>query len=802
MNAIPATQLEPVQALRSVALDAPPSDTSAIRWLTDIRGDEAKSVGGKGANLGEMVRAGLPVPPGFVITSQAFVAALDASGLRAELQGLFEGTQKPDLQDLESTAARMRALANTLIIPEPLRAAIAEAYSKLGVDCLVAVRSSATSEDSAATSFAGMHESFTNVRGVESLLARVRECWTSVYGTRALAYRRDQRLSEEPQLAVVVQVMVDSARSGVIFTANPVDSDRDTVVIEAAFGLGEVVVGGQVEVDTYRVAGLTREVRERRIGHKAFKITRDASGAQVRVDLNEAEAQRRVLSDAEVQALAALALRVEAHYGKPQDVEWAESGGEIYLVQTRPITTLTPAAQAAPAASGAGVLARGLGASPGRASGKVRVLKSALDGAQLQAGEVLVANMTSPDWVSVMRRAAAVVTDSGGMTCHAAIVSRELGIPAIVGAGNATQLLKDGVLVTVDADRGQVLAGASPAAAIEPPSAAGEAAAHKLSAAASAAVTLQRAANTCATRVYVNLAMAEQAEKVARLPVDGVGLLRAEFMLLDALENIHPREFIASKGSAAFIERMEAQLLSITRAFMPRPVIYRTYDFRTNEFRGLLGGEKFEPHEENPMIGYRGAFRYVADPELFKLELETIARVRAQTPNLHIMIPFVRTFWELERCMALIDASPLGSDRKLLRWIMAEVPSVVYWLPHYAKLGIHGVSIGSNDLTQLMLGVDRDSTVCAELFDESDPAVLDAITRIIQTAAAHGLTSSLCGQAPSNKPEFAEALVRAGITSISVNVDAVSKALDTVAAAEQRILLQTAREQLARAAKH
>jgi pyruvate,water dikinase len=287
--------------------------------------------------------------------------------------------------------------------------------------------------------------------------------------------------------------------------------------------------------------------------------------------------------------------------------------------------------------------------------------------------------------------------------------------------------------------------------------------------------------------------MADQAEKAAALPVDGVGLLRAEFMLLDALESTHPRAFIAAQGGEALVERLSTQLLRITRAFSPRPVIYRSYDFRSNEFRGLRGGESFEPKEENPMIGYRGAYRYVSDPELFKLELAALARVRQQTPNIHLMIPFVRTYWELERCLELVEQSPLGRDRKLLRWIMAEVPSVVYWLPHYAKLGIHGVSIGSNDLTQLMLGVDRDSTVCAELFDESDPAVLDAIVAIIRKAAAHGLTSSLCGQAPSNKPDFAEALVRAGITSISVNVDTISSARQVIASAEQRLLLEAAR---------
>ena len=750
-----------------------------VRDFANITIADAEQAGGKGANLGELVSAGLPVPPGFVVLREGYLESMERAGVRAELAAAHaEAMSFVDDQDrLAEASERMRDLVRKAGMSNEARDEVLAAYSALGGDLDVAVRSSATGEDGADASFAGMNATFTNVHGAETLVTAVIDCWASLFGARVVAYRASRGFTAEPAIAVVVQKMVASERSGVAFTADPSNGAVDRVVVEGAFGLGEVVVSGSVEPDTYVVAKDGFGLLRTRIGKQAFKLVRGPGGGDERIDLDEREASQRVLSDLQVVGVARLAKQVEEHYGSPQDVEWAIQDDHIWLVQARPITTLGVSPQPESAPSEAEVLVSGLAASPGTVAGAVRVLTLPQQGKSLRDGEILVAPMTNPDWVPTMRRAGALVTDSGGMTCHAAIVARELGVPCVVGTGNATEVLSDGQLVTVDGLMGEVLAGDQVRAAVTT---------QPVVAVAPAAV------ESTGTKLYVNLAMVERAEAVAAMPVDGVGLLRAEFMLTEALGGRHPRALMANGEQEQFVAAMSKSLLRITQAFNPRPVVYRAIDFRTNEFRGLAGGDAFEAVESNPMIGYRGCYRYVREPELFNLELAALARVREHTPNLHLMIPFVRTRWELEACLELIDASPLGRHRGMHRWVMAEVPSVVHWLPEYVNLGIDGVSIGSNDLTQLVLGVDRDSEVCAELFDESDPAVLDAIGQIVGTARKLGITSSLCGQAPSTQLGFAERLVRMGITSISVNPDVVGVARAAVAAAERRLLLDNA----------
>jgi pyruvate,water dikinase len=756
--------------------------TETIIWLRDLRRDDTAIAGGKGANLGEMMAANLPVPDGFVVTAHAYLDAMGRAGVREQIASLARDVAAGDADAAKMKAAELQGIVRAAGLPAELAGHISSAYRRLGAEAFVAVRSSAVGEDSASTSFAGMNETFTDVRGEQELFARVVDCWASLFGARACAYRASRKIDAEPAIAVVVQYMIDASRSGVMFTADPASGNRSQIVIEAAHGLGEALVGGEVEPDTYVVSHDQPRVMSTHAGAQKYALVRRADGTEARVDLHRAESSPPVLSDAEILQIATLGRRVEERYGSPQDVEWAIGDGDVWLVQARPITTLgRPTPSSGPPATGS-VLVRGLGAAPGRATGRVRILASPAEGDALVEGEVLVAPSTSPDWMSVMRRAAAVVTESGGITCHAAIVSRELGVPCIVGARGATEALTDGSVVTVDATAGVVIEGMAPPSPNR--------AVVQLAAPVPAGIGTTE---PLATRVYVNVAVSDRIEAVAGLAVDGVGLLRAELLLTSALGGVHPQQLIARDGRAAFVERLSAALVPITRAFAPRPVVYRTADFRTNEFRALEGGADFEPIEANPMLGFRGCFRYVSDPTMFQLELEALARVREETPNLHVMIPFVRTTWELERCLELIDGSPLGRHRGLHRWVMAEVPSVVFRIPEYASLGIDGVSIGSNDLTQLVLGVDRDSPACSELFDETDAAVLDAIRRIVEGAHAVGLTASLCGQAPSNRPEFAEHLVRYGIDSVSVDPGSVDRVRAAIGRAERRVLLDAAR---------
>jgi pyruvate, water dikinase len=630
--------------------------------------------GGKGANLGELTTAGLPVPDGFVVGAPTYATFVDETSLRERIAERLRGLDVDDTAALERSAQDIRAMIEAQAVPVAIRRSIAEAYAELASEDghpPVAVRSSATAEDTASASFAGMNETFLNVRGEAAVVDAVRRCWASLFGARTIFYRAKRGLDQAGMdIAVVVQRQLASTRAGVMFTVDPSSGREDRLVIEGSFGLGEAVVSGSVSPDRYVVAKESLRILAREVRRKELVVegAPEGGGTLVR-EARPEEAEAPTLDDDEVRELADLGRRIERHYRAPQDTEWAyDPDGRAWILQSRPVTTLGE--RAAPEDDGR-VLLRGLGAAPGMASGRARVVTSLEEAGDLSEGDVLVAHMTTPDWVPLMRRAAAIVTDSGGMTCHAAIVSRELGIACLVGTGSATQTLRDGELVTVDAGKGVVLEGArareaAPAAPGAAPAAAGE-------------------PPVTATRLLVNLSEPSQVERAAALPVDGVGLLRAELMILEALEGAHPRRLLEQGRGDEFVARMADALTRFAAGFAPRPVTYRTIDFRTNEFRGLEGGSEFEPDEANPMIGYRGAQRYVREPDLLQLELDAVSRVYdGGYSNLHVMLPFVRTAGELSACRDIVADAGLLDRAGFELWVMAEVPSVLFNLERYA----------------------------------------------------------------------------------------------------------------------
>jgi pyruvate,water dikinase len=670
-------------------------------------------------------------------------------------------------------------------------------------EVFVAVRSSATAEDLPTASFAGQQSTYLNIKGQENVVKSVKDCWASLFEPRAIYYRVQNNFEHmKVGLAAVVQQMIQSERSGVMFTVDPLYQDPNLLAIEAGYGLGETVVSGQITPDTYRVDKSSMTLVDKSISKQTWMLIKGKDGNNVHADIKDEMQEKQKLAENDILDLAKIGVQIEQHYNFPQDIEWAFERGNLYIVQSRPITTLkegkegeikpqfvaeekseakTEAKSEAKKTGGEmKILLKGLGSSPGVGIGAVRLLASAKEIKNMQKGEILVTDMTTPDFVPAMKKAAAIVTNTGGMTSHAAIVSRELGIPCVVGTGNATQILKDGMEVTVDGMHGIIYEGFV-AKATEQEKETGQK---------GPVYATGEAPVITGTKIYVNLAEVELAEKVSKLPVDGVGLLRAEFMMADI--GHHPKWLLENGRRAEFIDKLAEGMRRFAAAFYPRPVVYRASDFKTNEYRNLEGGEKYEPQEANPMMGYRGASRYIAEPEVFKMELEAIKKVREQfgLRNLWLMIPFVRRVGEMREIKDIMKEMDLHRTRDFKLWIMVEVPSTVFLIDYFCKEGIDGISVGTNDLTQLILGIDRDNATLAKGFDERNEAVLRALKRVIKVCTKYGVTSSLCGQAPSVYPEFAEKLVEFGITSMSVNPDAVERTKKIVASAEQRIMLR------------
>jgi len=747
-------------------------ETKFIVWFEDVGKGDLALVGGKGANLGEMVNAGIPVPPGFIVTVDGYFHFLEKADLRGEIERLLTPLDPNDSQLLQKVSAKIKEAILTAEMPQEIAQGIEDAYAKLGG--FVAVRSSATAEDLAEASFAGQQRTFLNVEGEDEVVRAVQGCWASLFESRAIFYRSNQGLDHlSVGIAVPVQKMVQSEASGVLFTLEPV-SYEDNVVIEAVYGLGEAVVSGEVTPDMYTVDKRDFTILDKVIVKQEKKLVRNpekVGSIEVRdiwVPVPESEQEKQKLSDADILHLAKLGVQIEEHYKFPQDIEWAKEPGALYIVQTRPVTAIKRAEEVARAEEllEAQLLLTGSPASPGVGAGPVRIVLDPSQINEVKQGDVLVAKMTAPDYVPAMKRAAAIVTDLGGRTCHAAIVSRELGVPCIVGAGKATDILNNGQEITVDGSQGKVYAGI-----LAPLLKAKE-------------VSIGADIET-RTKVYVNLADPELAEAVAARNVDGVGLLRAEFMIAQIGE--HPSYMLAQGRGEEFTQKLAQGLTTFAKAFHPRPVVYRTTDFKTNEYRNLKGGEQYEEEEENPMLGYRGCSRYLKDIETFKLELEAIKRIREEYNNLWVMIPFVRTVEEMAGAKRVLEDNGLRQSEDFKLWMMAEVPSNVFLLDEFIDVGIDGISIGSNDLTQLVLGVDRDSPMFGEEFDERNEAVLIALERLIRGGIKRGVTVSICGQAPSVYPELTAKLVEWGITSVSVSPDAIESTREIIAPVERRL---------------
>jgi len=592
-----------------------------------------------------------------------------------------------------------------------------------------------------------------------------------LFEPRAIFYRQQQGFDHfTVGLAVPVQQMVQSQTSGVMFTVEPLTSDTEKILIEAAYGLGEAIVSGEVTPDSYTVDKTSLSIIDKKIAKQEWQIIKNphphaAEESNIKVPLAEARQSEQKLSDKDIIALAELGKQLEDLYQFPQDIEWAKQDDKLFIVQTRPVTTLGIKEMLAEIK--AEPLLTGEAASLGIASGIVKIVPDATQLGKVQKGDALVAEMTSPDFVPAMKRAAAIVTNKGGKTSHAAIVSRELGIPCVVGTGKATKILKDGQEITVDGSRGRIYQGKVAGEKVFVRSAS------------------MRRRFTTKTKVYVNLAQPELADKVAGRDVDGVGLLRAEFIIAHIGE--HPRFLLQEKRENKFIDQLAQGINSFAKAFYPRPVVYRTSDFKTNEYRNLKGGEEYEEVEENPMLGYRGCSRYVRELDVFKLEIEAIKKVRERHNNLWVMTPFVRLPSEMAQVKEILEAEGLYRSPDFKLWMMVEVPSNVFLIDEFLATGIDGISIGSNDLTQLILGIDRDNSKLADIFDERNEAIMEAMCKVITACAAKGVTSSICGQAPSFYPEVTEKLVKCGITSISVSPDMIDKTREIIASVEARL---------------
>jgi pyruvate,water dikinase len=755
-----------------------------VVFFKDIDKHDTALVGGKGANLGEMTKAGFPVPNGFSITVKAYELFLKDNDIVKKIYDILASIDVNNPTDLDRASKKVQKMVINGKFSEVVSREIIASYKKLSgmfKSTLVAVRTSATAEDMPQSSFAGMGITVLNVKGEANVLNAVRECWASLFTGRSIYYRVENKIPHEKvKISVAVQKMVQSEVSGVMFSIDPTTNDKDRIIIESVWGLGEMIVQGSVIPDKYVVQKGTFDILSKEVSDQTTQLIK-TKGETKEVDVPISIRDRQKITDEEIIKLAKISSHLQEHYYFPQDTEWAKEKGKLYIVQTRPVTTIAETTKIEKSDKGVFKISQapilsGAPASPGIGTGPVKILKNPKEIGKIKTGDVLVAPMTSPDYVPAMKKAVAIVTDQGGQTSHAAIVSRELGIPCVVGTKIATKKLKEGCVVSVDGSSGQIFAGADTNRSA-------------LSGAQKKDIKVSedhgKSEIKTATKVYVNLAEPERAKDIARLNVDGVGLLRAEFMIANI--GIHPKEAIKNKSQDKFIDKLSRDIEIFCKEFYPRPVIYRATDFKTNEYRSLPGGKFWEPVEPNPLLGFRGAYRYVSNPEVFNLELQAIKLVREKYDNLSLMIPFVRSPEELSKVRRIVATEGLFEETSFKFLMMVEIPVNVIQIEDFIKVGVDGVSIGSNDLTMLIEGTDRDNAEVATEFSEMTPAVLWALKRVITKCNDAGITSSICGQAPSEYEELVRMLVRWGVTSVSVNPDAVGRVRGVIAKAENDI---------------
>ena len=761
-----------------------------VEFFEELRKEDVAVAGGKGANLGELTHAGIPVPPGFVVTSKTYDQFIKETGIFDEIMDILDALDVNNNKELQASSVKIKKIITETTMPDEIKTIIIEAYNALchrigKDDVFVAIRSSATAEDLPEASFAGQQDTYLNIRGSEDVVEYVQKCWASLFESRAIFYREENDFDHSKvYIAVVVQEMVNAEKAGVMFTVHP-STGEEKILIEAAWGLGEGVVSGTVTPDTCWYDKEKNEILDYKISDKKVMFDRDPdTGHTVKVDVPEDLREKRVLSTDEITQLAQLGKRIQNHYNFPQDTEWAIEGGKIYMLQSRPVTTLgkdNGESKSEQESEERIIIAKGLGASPGMASGAVKIVRNTDELDKIEKGDILVTVMTTPDMVPAMKRADGIITDEGGVTCHAAIVSRELGIPCVVGTGDGSKILKENSVVTLDGSKGFVYEGKLKTDEKDS------------TANGSAPTVIQNQSILTVTEVKVNVSMPEAAKKASETGADGVGLLRTEHMML-AL-GVHPKKFIIEGREDELVKALVENILKVADAFYPKTVWYRTLDAPTDEFKSLDGGED-EPYEHNPMLGWRGIRRELDEPEILKAEFKAIKKLHEEGyTNIGVMLPLVQHPDELKEAKKIAREVGLKPQKNIEWGIMVETPGAALTIEDFIAEGIDFVSFGTNDLTQYTLAIDRNNEHVAGLYSERHPAIMKLIAMVIKECNKAGVKTSICGQAGS-MPDIVEQLVELGITSVSANTDAVATVREVVARVEKKLVLKAARKVL------